>query len=55
MSKTEIQIAIAEMEEKLNETVSGMGSGPVKDAMKLVVPMMKDQLNLMREIVKELP
>ena len=43
-----------EMDAKLDETISGLQSGPVKDAMRLVVPMMKDQMAIIRMLVKTL-
>lgn len=41
-----------EIEAKLDETVSGIPTGPVKDAMRIVVPMMKDQVNAIRTLVR---
>lgn len=48
----EVNKKLDEIEEKLDETVSGIQTGPVKDAMRLVVPMMKDQVDAIRALVK---
>jgi hypothetical protein len=50
-TKQQIEQNIAQMEEKLDETVSGLDRGPVRDAVRVVVPMMKDQLALMRSLL----
>jgi len=56
MSKHELQQRISEMEDKLDETKESVSynRGPVNDAMKVVIPMMRDQLDLMRDIVNAL-
>lgn len=51
MSTMMIKRQLDEMEQKLDETVTAVDRGPVKDALRLVVPMMKDQINIMREIL----
>lgn len=40
---------------KLDETLTGLDRGPVKDALRLVIPMMHDQLDIIREVIKEIP
>jgi hypothetical protein len=53
VTKQELQFRISELEDKLKETKESAAwtKGPVNDAMKLVIPMMHDQLQLMRDVV----
>ena len=53
MGKAEIEARLAAMNEKLDDTISGLDRGPVKDAIRLVVPMMKDQNRIMIAILNE--
>lgn len=53
MSKAHLIRKMDEMDQKLDDTISGLQTGPVKDAMRLVVPMMKDQVAMLRELVEE--
>lgn len=52
-TKDEINADITAMEQKLDETLEGVdwNAGPVRDTMKLVIPMMKDLTGLMREVL----
>lgn len=54
MSKAELQVRIAEVEMKLDSTVDYLDRGPVKDAIRLVIPMMKDVTELLKDIVEEM-
>lgn len=56
MMKRTLEERIAIMETKLEETreFATWNSGPVNDALKIIVPMMKDQLDLMRDILASL-
>lgn len=56
MSKTEVEIAVMidAMDKKLKETKESFGawnSGPVSDTLKVVIPMMEDQLEIIREFL----
>jgi hypothetical protein len=53
MDFDELNDRINQMEHKLDDTAeaASWNRGPVNDALKIVIPMMKDQLALMREIV----
>lgn len=49
ISKEELQRRIEEMKQKLQETRESaeFSAGPVRDALRIVIPMMEDQLQLM--------
>jgi hypothetical protein len=51
MNKAELFKQLDEMDTKLDDTVTGLDRGPVKDAARVLVPAMKDQLKVMRQIV----
>lgn len=53
MSRDEIEDAIDEMEQKLKETKesSAKNTGPVNDALQVVIPMMEDQIVILRGIL----
>lgn len=53
MNKQELHIRITAIEDKLDETLTGLDRGPVKDAMRLVVPIIKDQIAILRELVEK--
>lgn len=52
-TSSELNRKIYHMEKQLDETEEGLAHdrGPTRDVMKLVIPMMRDQLQLMRDIV----
>lgn len=54
MNKQQIETMINEMETKLEETKDAVGynRGPLKDAMMLSIPMMQDQLKIMRAMLE---
>lgn len=57
MNKQQIETMIDEMEDKLEETKDAVGynRGPLKDAMMLSIPMMQDQLKIMRGLLEITP
>lgn len=54
MSKEKLMQEIANIEAKLDSTADYLDRGPVKDAIRLVVPMMKDQLAVLKMLVEEM-
>lgn len=54
MSRAQIEAKLNQMDEKLDETVDGVDRGPVKDALRVVVPMMKDQVAALRLLLDEI-
>lgn len=53
-TKQQIEARITEVEKKLDETLEDVNysAGPTRDAMRLVIPMMKDMCSLMREVLE---
>lgn len=53
MNKAQILIMIDDVETKLHETRASMAwnSGPVNDCVKLMVPMMLDQIKILRAML----
>jgi hypothetical protein len=54
LAKNEVELQIKRLETKLEETRSAAvhQRGPVTDALMVVIPMMEDQLALLREVLK---
>lgn len=54
MTKVQIEKMIDDMETKLEETEEAVSwnRGPVKDAVLTTIPMMKDQLEIMRALLE---
>lgn len=57
MTKKDVLEMIRAEEQKLQETLEAINwnTGPVRDAMKLTVPMMQGNINLLRAIVELIP
>lgn len=51
-TKQELHRMITDIENRLEETLSGLDRGPVKDVMRLVVPIERDQLDVLRHLVE---
>jgi hypothetical protein len=49
--KHRIENAIDEFEAKMDETLAGLQSGPVRDSFRLIIPMFKDHNQLLRDIL----
>lgn len=56
MTKTELMIEIDLMEKKLEDSLPARGQrGPMESVLRVIVPIQKDQLRVMRMVVSALP
>lgn len=56
MTKIELEWALQRLEHKMNDVnLISMPTGPVRDAVKIVIPMIEDLRVIMRETIAKLP
>jgi hypothetical protein len=54
MSKEALEARILAMNDKMDETIDGLTRGPVKDSVRVIVDMIKDQNKILMAVLHEI-